>query len=252
MEGLNFCWLSPKNKRTETALVFLHEGLGSIPMWGNFPQLLCDFVGADGFIYEREGYGQSIPIRQKRKKDYLHVQALEVLPQVIEKHLTDRDFNLVGHSDGGSIALIYGAHNPSHRLKALVTIAAHSFVEEISLSGIRDAIEIYRKGALKARLERHHGEKTEETFFAWADTWLTPKFKEWNILDEIKEISCPCFITQGDADEYGTNDQVWETVKAIGENAESQLFNNLGHSPHRQDEIQVASKIAQFLRSASA
>ena len=251
IEGLNSVWLKPNKEKSGPVLVFLHEGLGSIPMWGSFPQNLCDALGLRGFIFEREGYGKSIPIREKRKKDYLHVQAMEVLPKVIGHHLPNQQFILVGHSDGGSIALIYAAQNPDENLKGIVTIAAHSFVEDVSLTGIFEAVQLFQSGDLKPSLEKHHGEKTSQTFFAWADTWLAPDFKKWNILKEITSIKCKALITQGDADEYGTLAQVSETCDAIGDNAKGHLFYGLGHSPHRQNEVQVLKelvpKIEEFI-----
>jgi pimeloyl-ACP methyl ester carboxylesterase len=252
IEKLNSKWINPSYEKAGPILVFLHEGLGSIRMWSSFPQNLCDSLGLCGFIFEREGYGKSMPIREKRKKDYLHIQAVEVLPKMIKHHLPNQDFILVGHSDGGSIALIFAANCASENLKGIVTVAAHSFVEDISLSGIEEAMEVYKKGRLKVSLEKHHGEKTEETFFAWADTWLNSEFKTWNILEEIKSVKCKALITQGSADEYGTPLQVSEACKAIGENAKGHLYAGLGHSPHRQDENMVLKDLVSMMEELIA
>ncbi|HET9702216.1 MAG TPA: alpha/beta fold hydrolase, partial [Burkholderiales bacterium] len=158
-------------KRSPT-LVFLHEGLGSTGQWRDFPRALAERTGLPALLYDRQGYGGSDPLYSPRSARYLHREALEVLPEVLERCGVD-DVILVGHSDGGSIALLYAAAHPQ-RVRGAVTEAAHVFVEEETLAGIRAAGDAWRNTQLKEKLARYHGSKTHALFHAWHDTWLAP------------------------------------------------------------------------------
>lgn len=233
-----------KSKDDSCVLVFLHEALGSIGQWKAFPQQLCNALQLNGIIYEREGYGNSSELLETRGVDYLHKYALEELPELIEVLFPpEKQLILVGHSDGGTIALLYAAHYPQ-KVKAVVSMAAHVIVEDVTLNGIAPAITAYNEGKLKG-LEKYHGDKTETLFYAWANTWNLPEFFEWNICEDISTITCPILAIQGVNDQYGTEKQVDLIVSSIGnEKVQKAMLPKCGHHPQLEagDEvIQLAS-----------
>lgn len=187
-------------------LVFLHEGLGSIAQWRDFPAALCRATGLAGLVYDRWGFGGSEPLELPRPRDYLEREAERALPRVLEACGVERPI-LVGHSDGGSIALLYAAAHPARPL-ACITEAAHVFVEAVTLDGIRAAADAWRTGGLPARLARYHGDKTEAVFRGWTETWLRADFRDWNIEARLPAIACPLLVIQGADDEYGSKAQV--------------------------------------------
>ena len=191
-------------------LVFLHEGLGCMPMWKGFPELLCEATGCPGLVYDRQGYGQSSPLTQTRTVHYMHDYALQELPRVLSALLPDTPFILVGHSDGASISLIYGAEQ-SPWLKGIISAAAHVYVEDETVAGIRLAKDAWQQGKLKG-LHKYHGDKTETIFNAWAETWLTPWFKAWNIEYALPGIEAPLLVIQGQDDQYASDQQVNDIV----------------------------------------
>ena len=194
-------------------LVFLHEGLGCCAMWKDFPAQLCQATGCRGLLYDRHGYGQSSPLAARRQLHYLHDYALCELPQVLAALLPGQDHFLIGHSDGGSIALIYAAQQPP-RLRGIITEAAHVFVEGITLDGIRVADAAFGEGKLRA-LAKYHGDKTETIFKAWSDTWLSYGFQFWNIEYLLPSVECPALVVQGSEDQYGSAAQV-DTHRGAG------------------------------------
>lgn len=229
-------------------LIFLHEGLGSTAMWGQFPQRLCAATSCPGLIYDRLGYGQSSAVPLPRDTRYLHTAALRDLPQVIEQTLPfDAPYILFGHSDGGSIALIHGATRPS-RLRGIVTEAAHVFVEDVTLAGIREAVVAYDAGKL-AGLARYHGDKTESVFRGWSDTWLDPAFAAWNIEALLPQIEVPLLVMQGHDDQYGTPHQVHSIVGHAHGPAREALLTDCGHTPHKEQADTVLALAADFIRS---
>jgi pimeloyl-ACP methyl ester carboxylesterase len=236
--------------RAETKLVFLHEGLGSVSLWRDFPDVLCARLGLDGLAYDRLGHGESDPAADQRTLCYLHVEALHVLPAMLEAAAIKRPL-LVGHSDGGSIALLYAAHFPEGCAGA-ITEAAHVFVEEETLAGIRKAVKAWQETDLAARLTRHHGDKTDCLFFAWADTWLSPPFREWNIEQEIRGLRPPLLVLQGERDEYGTPAQVEAIAAAAAGRVEHHLLADCAHVPHHQARAQVLDAIEGFVEGEIA
>jgi pimeloyl-ACP methyl ester carboxylesterase len=237
--------LRPEGAASDLTLVFLHEGLGSIALWRDFPTLLCERLGLSGLVYDRWGYGQSEPLDRPREVGYLHDEALLFLPEVLKQAGVGWPV-LVGHSDGGSIALLYAARFPD-RPAAVVTEAAHAFVEEITVAGIRAAGRAYAETDLPTRLARYHGEKTQTLFRAWHDRWLSPDFRAWNIEAELAGVICPVLVLQGEADEYGTPDQVGAIARAVSGPTETALLPGIGHAPHQQAGTQVFDLIAGFL-----
>lgn len=238
--------LQPDGAAAGPTLVFLHEGLGSIALWRDFPTRLCERLGLPGLVYDRWGHGQSEPLDRPRSLRYLHEEAESSLPEVLAAAGVDRPV-LIGHSDGGTIALLYAARFPE-RPPAVVTEAAHVFVEDITVAGIQAAGRAYAETDLATRLARYHGDRTESLFRAWHDRWLSPDFRAWNIEAEIATVACPVLVLQGEADQYGTRAQVDAIAQAVSGPAETALLPGIGHTPHQEAGDQVLALIASFLR----
>jgi pimeloyl-ACP methyl ester carboxylesterase len=237
--------LVPTGAPAGPSLVFLHEGLGSIGQWKDFPAELCGRMGLQGLVYDRWGYGGSEALDRQRDARYLHDEAEIFLPAVLEAVGIDRPI-LVGHSDGGSIALLFAAAFPTTPL-AVVTEAAHVFVEEETLQGIHAAVEAWRTTDLRRRLERYHGGKAESVFSAWANTWLSPPFRAWNIEDMLPRITAPLLVIQGEDDEYGTKAQVEAIARGVRGPVATCLVPGCAHVPHLQARPCVIEAIRRFL-----
>ena len=231
---------------SEPPLVFLHEGLGNIALWRDFPERLRRKTGRDGLVYERRGYGRSDPPPSTWPLDYLDAESRVYLPAVLDAGGIDRAV-LIGHSDGGTIALIAAADRPD-RVAGVVTEAAHIFVEPITLAGIRRATAAYTDGRLREKLRRHHGERTDGIFWRWANTWLSPEFRDWSIVGRLSRITCPLLIIQGEADEYGSTAQVTGIRDGVSGPAETALIPGRGHIPHLQAPEATLSRMADFIR----
>jgi pimeloyl-ACP methyl ester carboxylesterase len=229
--------------RAGPALVFLHEGLGSIGQWQDFPERLSRALNLPALIYERYGHGASDRLEAPRDPNYLAEEALVTLPEVLERSGV-RDAVLIGHSDGGSIALIYaGRHSP----RAVVTLAAHVFVEEVGLDGIRQTVEAYESGDLKRRLERYHGDRTEAMFRGWAGVWLSPGFRGFRV--DLSGVRCPVLALQGADDEYGTPEQLERIAAGAGGAVVMELIPGCGHAPHRQARDWTLERVKRFVDS---
>src|SRR5258708_23295957 len=215
--------------RDAPALVFLHEGLGSVAMWRDFPRKAAAATGCAAVVYSRYGYGQSEVLSGPRAVDYMHVEALEVLPEVLEQ-LGLRDPVLVRHSDGGSIALIHAAMN--HSVKGLVVMAPHVFVEDISVKSIAEAKTAFEETGLAQKLGRYHADAAK-TFWGWNDIWLDPDFRSWSIEEVLPRIHCPVLAIQGFDDEYGTMAQLEAIAGQTGGPIELLRLAGCRHSPHR-------------------
>ncbi len=250
---LAYQWVIPReisDNANTPVLIFLHEGLGSIAQWKDFPQLVADATGFPALVYDRYGYGHSTPFFDKRKLDYLHREAQYFLPLLLEKlNLTHRPLILIGHSDGASIALIFAATFPK-QVQAVVSIAAHVFVEDISLQGIRLAKAQYLKdNTLKEKLKKYHFNHVDSTFFAWTDTWLLPEFKHWNIINLLPRITAPVLAVQGENDEYGTEQQLDYIIQNVSHPLSKKiLIPNCRHSPHIQAKQALFQEINVFLQ----
>ncbi|WDE14520.1 alpha/beta hydrolase [Thalassomonas haliotis] len=231
-------------------LVFLHEGLGCQALWKGFPELLCQATACPGLVYDRLGYGQSSPLRHTRTLDYMHDYARQELPQVLKAVIPGKTFILIGHSDGGSISLIYGAdHKDRQRslLKGIITEAAHVFVEPETIVGIEAAALAWQAGKLKG-LAKYHGDKTENIFKAWADTWLTDWFRLWNIEALLPEITAPLLVLQGQEDQYGSSAQVDAIVQQSSGPAEARMLEDCRHTPHLEAQELVLHQMADFIK----
>ena len=238
---------SEDTKKSPATLVFLHEGLGSIGQWRDFPACLSIMTGLPALVYERWGYGSSDALNIPRTVLYLHDEALISLPQVLEQ-VNINDAILIGHSDGGSIALIFSAIH-GNKVRGIITEAAHVFVEDVTIAGIRQAAELYETTDLKYRLHKFHKNNTDSMFRAWADTWLAPWFRNWNIEEYLSRITCPLLIIQGEDDEYGTRAQVESIISQAGGPAEGFIVSDCGHVPHHQARESVLNEMTRFISS---
>ncbi|MCB0553122.1 MAG: alpha/beta hydrolase [Phaeodactylibacter sp.] len=225
----------------EVPLVFLHDALGSVAQWRNFPHTLAALTGRRAIVYDRPGHGGSSPFLEKRTQDYLQHEAWEVLPQLLNALSIEKPV-LIGHSDGGSIALLYATRFPA---TAVITEAAHVFVEDTTLEGIRQAVANRKK--IVKRLRKYHGEKADVLFEAWAATWLDPAYKYWDIRTLLPAIACPVLVIQGAEDAYGSAAQVQAIVAAIETLATPLLIPGCGHIPHWEAEETLMIQIRKFL-----
>jgi pimeloyl-ACP methyl ester carboxylesterase len=243
--AIEYRWVGAEHSSHPT-VVFLHEGLGSISMWRDFPERFCEEHGLRGLVFSRVGYGQSTPrpLDVHLQPDYLHEQAWEALPALLSTLGVEQPW-LFGHSDGGSIALLYAARFPE-RVSGVVVMAPHIFVEDITIEGIRKAKEAYAQTDLKARLARHHKDP-ESVFRGWNDAWLNPAFRAWNIEAELPKISCPVLAIQGEGDEYGTLEQI-HGIARQAPNARALPIAACGHSPHRDQPDAVSRAAGQFIK----
>jgi pimeloyl-ACP methyl ester carboxylesterase len=227
-------------------LVFLHEGLGSVAMWRDFPARLCEAVGARGLVYSRPGYGQSTPrpAGERWGPDFMHLQAREVLPHLLAQLGVAQKPWLFGHSDGGSIALLYAASFPD-ALAGAIVLAPHILVEEISVTSIRQAREAYAKTDLRQKLARYHAD-ADSAFYGWNDVWLSEAFRDWSIGEEIAGIRCPLLAIQGVDDEYGTMEQVHGIARHVP-HAQVLELPRCGHSPHKDQPEAVIAAVKRFM-----
>ena len=226
-------------------IIFLHDSLGCITLWRDFPEKLSELTMCNILVYDRQGYGASAPFSMdERNNDYMEIEAVR-LNELMELLHIDEAI-LFGHSDGGSIALIAAAKF-NNKILGIITEGAHIFVEDITLEGIREAKALYGKTDLKARLQKYHGSKTDAMFNAWAETWLKPGFRSWNIENFLPHITCPALVIQGDKDEYGSLDQVTGITEGMGGVGESLIIDGVGHTPHKEATDEVLSHSAQFI-----
>jgi len=243
-------WLSPQRVGTPM-VVFLHEGLGSLAMWKDFPQQLCDAAQCRGLVYSRPGYGRSTA-RQADEiwdLDFMHRQAYEVLPALFEALGVDAEERppwLYGHSDGGSIALLYAARFPDRVAGAMVA-APHILVEDLSVASIAAARNAYLEADLRDRLAKYHDDP-DSAFWGWNRIWLAPKFRDWSIEAEIGSIRCPVLAVQGLDDEYGTLQQVHGIARLLP-HTELLELSECGHSPHRDQPDKLIAAVTQFIHN---
>lgn len=226
-------------------LVFLHEGLGSVELWRDFPQQLCETTSLDGFLYDRQGYGKSSALSQHRGADYLHIEAWDMLPAILDT-VGIKKAILVGHSDGGTIALLYAAKF-SDKVLGVISEAAHVFVEEETIRGVRSAQLSYELTGLRSRLARYHGEKTPDMFQNWSRTWLSEGFRDWNIEQHLPNVHCPVLAIQGAEDHFGTERQLRSIVDRTTGRAEELLIYGCAHTPHSQAPKDVLPAMQKFV-----
>ena len=226
-----------------TTVVMLHEGLGSVAMWKDFPERVAEATGCGVLVYSRYGHGKSERLAEKRSADFMHHEAKVVLPELLRQFEIERPI-LLGHSDGVSIALIYAGTWPQ-QVRALVLEAPHVFVEELGIQSIAAIRKLYEASDLPKKLARYH-DHADETFRGWNDIWLDPQFRDWNIEEYLAEISCPTLVIQGEDDEYGTLAQV-EAIQRRVPATQSLILPRCGHSPHRDQPGLTLDAISKFV-----
>jgi pimeloyl-ACP methyl ester carboxylesterase len=232
---------SPENAPT---IVMLHEGLGSTRLWGDFPDQLQAATGAGVFVYSRAGYGASTPVKLPRPLDYMHVEALDVLPKLLDK-IGFRRGLLLGHSDGASIAAIYAGGVQDHRIRGVAMIAPHFVVEDISVKSIADIKQAYETTDLRSKLKRWHRD-VDNAFYGWNAAWLDPKFRGWDISEYLAYIRVPVAILQGAEDEYGTIRQIEIAQEECYCPVDVTVIPGAGHSPHREAPEATLNAISEF------
>ncbi|MBM3549568.1 MAG: alpha/beta hydrolase [Alphaproteobacteria bacterium] len=229
-------------------LVFLHEGLGSVAGWRGYPEKVAAATGWRALVYSRRGYGQSDPIDGPRPVGFMHDEGRIVLPALLDQLGIERPV-LIGHSDGGSIALIH-AGGTGRPVRGVVTMAAHVFVEDLTIAGIVDAKKAYETTDLGQRLGRIHRDP-DGAFWGWNRVWLDPAFRSWNIESFLPTIACPVLAIQGLDDQYGTPEQVHAIVRGVGARAKDLLIPDCRHAPHREQEAATTAGIVDFVRGLS-
>lgn len=240
--------LPPAADRALAPIIFLHEGLGSVAMWRDWPASVCAATGRAGIVYSRQGYGHSDPVADVRGAgrlgtDYMHREAREVLPAMLVALGIEKPV-LLGHSDGGSIALLHAADFP---VTACVVMAPHVIVEDVSVNSIAQARSAYEAGGLRERLDRYHAD-VDVAFWQWNDIWLDPAFRAFDIRAECRRIEAPVLAMQGIDDPYGTLRQIDEIAPTRGL-VLREVFAQCGHSPHRDQPDATRNRIARFLEN---
>lgn len=257
-QHLEYRWIGPRPHEAPT-IVFLHEGLGCLGTWRDFPDRVASATGCGALVYSRMGHGASDPMREPRSVRFMHQEALDVLPAVVRRFELE-DVVLFGHSDGASIAVIYAGSRAmapggfqespagTTHVRALVLEAPHVFVEPVCVESIARIAQAYETTPLRERLARHHGENTDSMFRTWTDVWLRPEFRQWNIEEYLPGIESPVLVVQGEEDEYGTIRQVDAVVTQVGGPARSLVLAGCGHSPHSDQPDVVLEAAGRFVR----
>ncbi|MBV9064742.1 MAG: alpha/beta hydrolase [Methylobacteriaceae bacterium] len=241
---LEYRMVGPPPQEAPT-LVILHEGLGSAGQWADFPDRLATATNAGVFVYSRAGYGQSSPVPLPRPLTYMHDEALEVLPRLLDA-IGFRRGILIGHSDGASIATIYAGSVQDHRIRGLSLIAPHFVVEDVSIASIAAAKQAYESADLRDKLARWHN-NVDVTFRGWNDAWLNPAFRRWDIAESLAYIRVPLQIVQGAADRYGTLRQVEIAQDECYCPVDVTVLPGVGHAPHREAPDETLIAISDFV-----
>lgn len=228
-------------------IVFLHDALGSIETWRAFPETLCEITGCNGLVYDRQGHGKSSPFTQPRTPRYLYDEAA-VLAAVLSFEGISEAI-LFGHSDGGSIVLMAAAQSPD-RIAAVISEAAHVFVEDFTVAGVQAAKESAPDNRLLEKLARYHGDKSDRLFSAWADTWTSAEYRDFNMESLLPQIHCPVLAIQGVDDQFGTAAQVEAIVSQVGGRAERLMIPGAQHTPHKETPDVVLAAAAGFIQAA--
>jgi len=227
-------------------LLFLHEGLGCIDKWKEFPDKLSERLSLPGLVYERYGYGDSDTLEEPRQPNFLHREALDILPEVLQELEITEKLILIGHSDGGSISLLYASKFPDNVL-GLILEAPHVMVEKLSAQGLKAAIMAYEHSDLKERLYKYHGKNTDSMFWGWANIWSSDKSLSWNIEEYLGHINAPVLFIQGENDQYGTLEQLEAIRKGVSGPVISEIIPECGHIPHHEAEDAVLATMHTFI-----
>ena len=230
-------------------LIFLHEGLGSVSQWRDFPRALVAASGRRAIVYSRAGYGHSRAIVRPRPLSFMHDEARSVLPALLDDLAIERA-TLIGHSDGASIALVFAAEHPA-RVDRLILEAPHVFVEDVCVASIAKVRAEWGHTELRARLSRHHRD-VDSAFLGWADAWLDPAFRAWNLESFLPNVIAPTLLIQGEDDEYGTLAQVEAIAAQVKGPVERLILPRCGHAPHRDRPDEVLAAMRAFLERGCA
>jgi pimeloyl-ACP methyl ester carboxylesterase len=242
-QRLEYRMIGPRPDQAPT-LVLLHEGLGCVGMWGDFPDKLAAATGAGVFVYSRAGYGKSSPVALPRPLSYMHDEARQTLPRLLEA-IGFRRGLLIGHSDGASVATIYAGSIQDHRIRGLALIAPHFIVEDISIASIAQAREAYAGTDLRSKLARWHAD-VDNAFRGWNDAWLDPGFRSWDISEELAYVRVPILIVQGADDQYGTARQIAIAQEECYCPVDVALLPDTRHAPHREAPDATLKTVADF------
>ena len=237
-------WWNDEQRAQTEPIVLLHEGLGSVALWRDFPDALATGAGRAVFAYSRRGHGASDRPAAPHTARFMHEEAIEWLPEVLDAAGIGRAI-LFGHSDGASIALVFAATFPK-RATALILEAPHVFVEDVSVASIIRMKREYDTTNLRERLARYHT-NVDAAFHGWNDVWLAPEFREWNLEEYLPSVTAPTIVIQGEQDEYGTLRQVAAIVRQVAGSVETLILPDCGHSPHRDQPPRVIAAVAEFL-----
>ncbi len=238
--NIEYAWHGPESSDLPT-LVFLHDGLGCVSLWRDFPARVADATKCRTFVYSRFGYGESDPIDLPRPVRFMHDEALNVLPAILAITKIERPI-LIGHSDGGSIAMIYAGSEFGGDVHSLILEAPHVFVEDITVQSIYEAGQEYLHGNLKQRLQRYHGQNVDIAFWGWNRVWLDPEFRSWNIEEYLPRIHKPVLAIQGENDNFGTSMQIQSISKQCAGNVQTAFLPKCAHTPHR-DQPELAFEL---------
>ncbi|MEA2929224.1 MAG: hypothetical protein QOG38_1652 [Hyphomicrobiales bacterium] len=241
--SLEYRMIGPRPGKAPT-IVMLHEGLGSVTTWGEFPQRLAERTGAGVFVYSRAGYGKSSAITLPRPLDYMQREATDALPKLLDAIGFKRGI-LFGHSDGATIAAYYAGSVQDHRVRGLILMAPHFFMEASNIAAIKKTVETYRTTDLRARLARHHAD-VDAAFRGWSGAWLDPGFASFDTTDALAYVRVPMLIIQGEADPYGTVAQARVAEQECYCPVETLLLPGVGHAPHREKPEETLSVITAF------
>lgn len=227
-------------------LVMLHEGLGCVGMWKDFPVRVAEATGCGVFVYSRAGYGASDPVAVPRPLTYMHDEGLNVLPRVLDEAGID-DAILFGHSDGASISLINAGGVDDPRVRGVIAAAPHVFNEQACVASIRAARTAFEAGPLRDGLARYHGDNVDCAFRGWNRAWLDPDFWHWNIEQFLPGIRVPVLVIQGEDDEYGTLAQVEAIRRQVTAPMTVRLLADCRHSPHRDQPEATLDAVTRFV-----
>ncbi|NIO41813.1 MAG: alpha/beta fold hydrolase [Burkholderiales bacterium] len=228
-----------------TMLVLLHEGLGSVATWKDFPDVLATSTGYPVLAYSRYGYGNSSKLEESRTPCYMHHEALTVLPEVLTKLGIHKPPFLIGHSDGASIAIIYAGGGQA--VKGMVLMAPHVFVEDLTTDAIATSVSRFKQGGLAAKLARYH-RHPHSMFNGWRDIWLKTEFRAWNIESSVQGCTAPMLLIQGGNDPYGTLAQIESIERRTKGPVEKLIFSDCGHAPHAERPDETVASISAFVR----
>lgn len=250
LEGIELFYrkiLPDKNVTQSPVIIFLHEGLGSVDQWKDFPEKLVEATGFPAIVYDRQGYGKSSPLAEKRGLDYIHKE--EKLLQKFIDALNLKSYFLVGHSEGGSLGLIHASKHPKGLLK-VVTLSANTFNEPKITPSIKSVMKVYEESdsKLKSGLAKYHGEKTDDVFYAWSKTWTAPFFQRWNIFEDLAKIEVPVLSFHGENDQYTSLQQIENIRKRVVAPKEINILDECSHHPHFDRQEEVVKKISNFLK----